>query len=183
MRVTNDLALAVELLGCGKVIFFGVHEVTGLYALDHHLDGEILVSLHCSKILWEHEFARRHRSGGRDLAHRGRVARSSCDLLAVGNGLVRSETEADEVVSGRQRGHLACFLSPLTILGKARGDNGGIKSYTCMMVHFLVDKNIYGTILNELCRSPESPETDPEELVDWIYKVLSALGLSNCIWN
>lgn len=128
MRVTDDLALAIELLRCSKVIGLGVHECTGLHTTDRHFDGEVLVSRYRSEILWEGKFGRRHRGGRRDLAHGRRVARSIFELLTVGDGLVRGETKVDEVVGGRQRGNLASLRSLLTILFKAVGYNCRIKS-------------------------------------------------------
>jgi hypothetical protein len=50
MRVTNDLALAIELLRCSKVTGLGVHECTSLHTTDRHFDGEVLVSRYRSEI-------------------------------------------------------------------------------------------------------------------------------------
>ena len=43
VRVTDDLTLSVQLLRCGEVVGFCVHEVTSLHVLDRHGDGECLV--------------------------------------------------------------------------------------------------------------------------------------------
>jgi len=55
MRVTLDLTLCVELLGCGKVVLLCVDEETSLHVLDLHLDREWLIGFQSPKVLGEGE--------------------------------------------------------------------------------------------------------------------------------
>jgi hypothetical protein len=66
MRVTNDLAIRVQLLGGCKVVLFGVHEEAGLHPLNGELDGKVRVCLDCAKVRREHEFGTGHVGGGGD---------------------------------------------------------------------------------------------------------------------
>lgn len=55
VRVTLDLTLCVELLGCGKVVLLRVDEETGLHVLDLHLHREWRISFQSPKVLGEGE--------------------------------------------------------------------------------------------------------------------------------
>jgi len=55
VRVTLDLTLCVELLGCGKVVLLRVDEETGLHVLDLHCDREWRIGFHSPKVLGEGE--------------------------------------------------------------------------------------------------------------------------------
>lgn len=56
MGVTNDLTLAVQLLGGSEIIGIGIHEVTRLHSPDGHGDGEGCFCFHYSKVGGECEF-------------------------------------------------------------------------------------------------------------------------------
>jgi hypothetical protein len=88
VRVTDDLASSVQLLGSSKVALLGVDEVTGLHVADSHLDGKRGVGGDGTKVLWEHELGGWHVLGAGDDTDRGRVARALRDLLAIGDGKV-----------------------------------------------------------------------------------------------
>lgn len=53
VRVTFDLTLSVELLGCGKVVLLRIDEETGLHVLDLHLDRECRIGFQSPKVLGE----------------------------------------------------------------------------------------------------------------------------------
>lgn len=101
VRVTPDLALLVEGLGRRVVVRLRVHEEARFHPRNGHRDGESFVGLDRAEILGEGEFARGHVVGGRNLPHRRWVAGTTDDLFPVGDRLVCSGTEVDEVVFGR----------------------------------------------------------------------------------
>ena len=101
VRVALDLALSVEGLGRRVVVRLRVHEEARFYASDGHRDGESFVGLDRAEIFGEGEFARGHVVGGRNLPHGRWVARTTDDLFPIGDGLLCSGTEVDEVVLGR----------------------------------------------------------------------------------
>jgi len=130
MRVPDDLALLVELLGSGKVVFLGVDEEAGLHVLDVHLDRERRVRLEGSKVGGESEFGGGHIVGGGDDTDWRGVARAGGDLLAVGDGFVgHGQTKVDKVVLGSERWNLACCGHVLTVVFKAGGDDPRIQGY------------------------------------------------------
>jgi hypothetical protein len=85
--VTNDLAIAVQLLRSCEVVLLSVHEVTSDQVLDGHTDGEGLVGLNVAEVLREDELGARHVVNGRNETNRSRVARTGRDLLAILNNI------------------------------------------------------------------------------------------------
>jgi len=55
VRVTLDLALCIQLLGCGKVVLLRIDEETSLHALNRHLYGEARAGLDSAKVGGEDE--------------------------------------------------------------------------------------------------------------------------------
>ncbi len=99
VRVADDLALGVELLGRGEVVLVRIHEVTSLHVGDGHGNCERSVRGDGVTVCGNDEFCGGHVAHGRDGAHWRRVARASRDLLAVRDGLVgHGKAEVDEVV-------------------------------------------------------------------------------------
>ena len=124
MRVADDLALLIELLGSRKKVLLGVDKCTSLHVLDVHLDRERRVRLDGSKVDGESEFGGRHVVGTWDNTHGRRVARTGGDLLSVGDGKVGyGQTEVDKVVLGSERRDLACCGYVLAVVCKTGGDN------------------------------------------------------------
>lgn len=128
VRVADDLAGRVDLLGCGKVVLVRIHEVARLEVGDRHFDRECRVRSDDSSVRGELELGRRHLRLGGDDTHRRWVARAGNDLLAVGERQVRGGAEVDEVVGRCQRGDLASFWLVLTVVCKALGNHGWVKS-------------------------------------------------------
>jgi hypothetical protein len=104
VRVTNDVASPVDLLGCRIVVGISVDEVAGFEVVDRQLDVESGVGGNVLTIHRRHKFSRRHvRSRGND-THRSWIARTSLDLLAIRDGHIGKSqgTEIDEVVARRE---------------------------------------------------------------------------------
>jgi len=80
VRVTDDESLAVQLLGCSKVVLLRVHEMASLEVGDGQRDHERLVGRDRSKVGGIHEFRGWHVRFRGDQTHRRRVARSRRDL-------------------------------------------------------------------------------------------------------
>lgn len=125
--VADDVALAVDLLRGGIVVLLRVHEVARLEVADRHLDRERRVGFDGVEVGRLHEFGRGHVRAARDHAHRGRVARTALDLLAVGDRLVDGSAKVDKVVDGGQRSDLAGGWRFLAVLFEAFGDHARIQ--------------------------------------------------------
>ena len=100
--VADDVALAVDLLRRGIVVLHRVHEVARLEVVERHLDRERRVGFHGVEVGRLYEFGRGHVRAARDHAHRGWVARTGLDLLAVRDRLLDGSAKVDEVVGGGQ---------------------------------------------------------------------------------
>ena len=108
VRVALDEALSVHLLGRHVERRGRVGEVAELHVADRDGDGERLAGGDRRAVRRVHELGRRHLVLCGDHAHRGLVARTLDDLLAVRLGLVGElEAEVDEVVRRRDRRLLA----------------------------------------------------------------------------
>ena len=104
VRVAEDPASIIELLGCSIVRLVWVGKMSRCQVFDGDLDGESLVRLDCCQIGRADELGRGHVVGVGDEAHRCRVARSTRDLLPVGDRqVVSGQAEVDKVV-GRCEG-------------------------------------------------------------------------------
>lgn len=112
--MTDEDTLAVELLRSHVVRLLRIGEYTGLHVIDVHPDGERLIGGNFVLIGRAGKLARGHVSLWDDVAQRDRVARSSSNLLAIGDRLSRAEV--DEVVLRRSRGNLTCNGRVLTIV-------------------------------------------------------------------
>ncbi len=94
-----DHALSVQLLGRSEVVRLSIDEIAGLEILDSHGDGEGLVGGDSAHVGRERKLRRGHEVNTGDDTDWSRVARSTRDLLAVGDGEIRNgQTEIDEVV-------------------------------------------------------------------------------------
>lgn len=83
--VTNDvLRGGVDLLGSGVVGRLGVGEVASDKVVLSELNGEALALFDLPSVLGECELAGRHVGLKTNLAHRGGVAETGCDLFAGG---------------------------------------------------------------------------------------------------
>lgn len=127
VRVTNNLALSIELLRCGEVVRFSVDEITSLHVLDVHGDGESLVSRYILHVFGTGKFARGHSCRGGDLTHNRRVARSTLHLLAVRERLLCGRTEVDEIICRCQGSSLTVCRHLVTVKCESLGDDRGIK--------------------------------------------------------
>ena len=114
VRMANDLATRIQLLGCSKVVLFCIDKVTSLHALDGQGDRERCVCRNVPTVGRECEFSRWHVGRRWDKTHWCRVARSFGDLETIGDLEIRpGRTEVDEVVSRREGRNLAGFLDTL----------------------------------------------------------------------
>lgn len=128
--VTLDLALSVEELGSGEVVFLGIDEESCLHVLDLHCDGERGVGLHGSEVLGEREFRRGHVVDGGDDTNWCWVAGACGDLFTVGDGEIgNSQAEVDKVVRRCERWYLTGSGDVLTVICEAGSDDFGIESY------------------------------------------------------
>lgn len=83
MRVALDLALPIQLLGCGKIVLICVYEETSRHVLDCHLHGEVRVGFDGAQVRGKDKLSRRHIINGWDQTHGGGVTRACSDLLPV----------------------------------------------------------------------------------------------------
>jgi hypothetical protein len=127
VRVALNLTLRVEYLRGGKVVLLSVNEESGLHVLDVHLNGELSFGLEDAKVEWKLEFGGGHVVDGRDKAHGGGITRSAGNLLPIGEGQIGEQTEVDEVVGRSQGSNLASDWDILAVIGKAWGDDTGVK--------------------------------------------------------
>lgn len=135
MRVTLDLTLSVELLGCGKVVRLRVDKETSLHVLDLHLDRESRIGFQSPKVLGEGELGRGHVVYGGNGTDGSRIAGASCDLLAVGDGQVGDgQTKVDEVVARCQGPHLPGSRNILAVILKSFGQDSRVDGQGCLRV-------------------------------------------------
>lgn len=117
--VTDDLAIAIGLLGSTKVVSVGVDEGAGLNVLDSHFNGKVLVRGDGVEVL------RRGERGGRHLcfpcndAHDDGIAAAISGLETIGDRHVHRSAEIDEVILASERSDLAGFVvsTGKTVLG------------------------------------------------------------------
>jgi hypothetical protein len=129
VRVADDLALAVRLLGRSKVILLGVDKVPGFHALNRECDRKVLVRRDRSAVRRELELGRRHVGRAGYDAYRHRIAGARRDLQAVRDRNIRElRAKVDEIVPRRERSDLACLLNPLAVVQEAQTDHGRVQS-------------------------------------------------------
>jgi hypothetical protein len=104
MTVTPD-DTTDQLLRSAEVCSVRVHERSGIQVVDLEGDVERGVSRNGVKVFRGDEFGARHVVNGRDIAHRGWVARACLDLNTIGNGL--ADTEVDEIVRANKGVYVA----------------------------------------------------------------------------
>jgi len=122
VRVTNDLTLAVQLLGSSEVVDVGVDKVTSLEVADRHGDREVGVFSDVLQVGRGDELARRLGTLCGDITHGDGVTRASDNLQTIADGL--SNAEVDEVVRRGQRSDLTSFttIDVKTVLGQVGTD-------------------------------------------------------------
>jgi len=127
VSMSDDLTLAVKLLGSSEVVLLSVGENTGLHLLDVHLNGERSVGLDGVVVVGrEDELGGGHVVEGGDITDGAGVARTFLDLLSVGDGL--SNTEVNEVVGRGQGSGLASNGRVLAVVVETRGDDSRVES-------------------------------------------------------
>lgn len=98
VRVTKNLTSTIKLLRSSEIVGLGIDEVTSDEVPDVHPDGERLVRRDSATVSRERKLPRRHVIDRRNGADRSRVAGTTLDLLAIGDGEVNGQAEIDEVV-------------------------------------------------------------------------------------
>lgn len=150
VTMANDESLVVDLLRGSIVIGSGIDKVTSLHVDNLHLDGESRVFHETFvSVLGEDELATRSLVEADDTTHRSLIARTSGDLLSVGEwDTIGKRTEAkvdaiggiryvkmtgwlDVQVVGRGKGANLSWIrvGTLSILLKTRGDDGRIECW------------------------------------------------------
>lgn len=116
MGVSDDEALVVKRLGSRKVGLLSVGEDTSVEVGDVQLRIKGLISSDVSAILGEEVFGGRHMVDGWNQADGRRVARTSGDLGAVGEGGLRERegAEVDVVAVAKSDWDISDTISALT---------------------------------------------------------------------
>jgi hypothetical protein len=86
MRVSDEDTLAVHLCRSAVVVGLGIGESTSLKVLNLELGGERLVGRDLAEVEWEDKLCRRDIGFSNDESLGNWVARSSTDLLSIGEG-------------------------------------------------------------------------------------------------
>ena len=120
VRVSDDVAIVVHLLGRRIVVGRSVDEVAGVERVDLELHGKVLVGLDGVQVLGELELGVRDVVCTRDDAHRSGIARATFDLLAIGQRLIGTGgAEVDVVVLRGEGSYLTLGGCLLSVLFKA----------------------------------------------------------------
>ena len=98
--VTDDVVLVVQLLRRPEIVRVWINKISRVEMLDRHLDLERHVRLHRVQVGGSDELRRGHVGKRGDDTHRGRIAGTPFELLAVGYGQVDGQAKVDEVVRG-----------------------------------------------------------------------------------
>jgi hypothetical protein len=118
--VANNDTLTIDLLRSGKVVLLSIDKVASLEVVHSHDNIESSVGLDGTKVGRIDELGAGHAVYVGNNTNGGGVARSSDDLLAVGEGEVgNSQAEVDKVVGRGERSNLTSGRNRLAIVVEA----------------------------------------------------------------